>query len=374
MTTTASQHLSLRPSLLAFRVDDQLQVVFTASGLVKTFAADELAFAMVAALGEVVTISDLKSAMLGVPGYTADHFRDVLAVLDGEGLLRYDDPHSILDAATTERYDRQLRLFDQLCADGVTPAGTAAGDLQLRLARSTVAVIGAGGLGGSVLSALAAAGVGMLRAVDNDDVEVSNLNRQILFASTDVGRAKLTAVRLRLQDMNPDVTVQTVPRFVTSAADLAGIVAGADLVINCADRPDIVTMCDWVSQACHEHGIAHIVGGQYAYQVGAVGLTVLPGRSACWECFRADTATDFDRDRATTLVGRRGPGPAVAMVSGAVGNMLAWEALRVLTGLPPALTDRWGELDMWTLQTHWRPVPRRATCRRCFPDYERCQT
>ena len=223
-------------------------------------------------------------------------------------------------------------------------------------------------MGGSVLSALAAAGVGTLRLVDDDVVEASNLPRQLLFGPSDIGRPKLDVAADRLTAINPDIAVEPVARRVRCDRDVDDVVRTADLVINCADQPSVIDTCEWVSRACHRHGVPHIVGGAYAYQLGGIGIAVRPGVTACWQCFRAEIATDFDRHRAEPIAGRRGPGPAIAMVSGTVGNIVAWEALRILTGMPSVLYGRWAEIDLWTLETQFRPVRRRDDCARCASD------
>ncbi|HEX6507523.1 MAG TPA: hypothetical protein VF221_07820, partial [Chloroflexota bacterium] len=111
-----------------------------------------------------------------------------------------------------------------------------------------------------------------------------------------------------------------------------------------------------------------IIGGSYAHHLGVLGTTMLPGQSACWECARAETARDHERDLATPLLGHRGPGASLAMFTGTVANLLAWEALRVVTGLPVLLADRWGELDFMSLRTSFRTIPRQPGCPNCTPN------
>jgi len=92
---------------------------------------------------------------------------------------------------------------------------------------------------------------------------------------------------------------------------------------------------------------------------------MVPGRSSCWDCARAETARDHERDRTAPLLGPRGPGASLAMFTGTVSNLLAWEALRVLTGLPVLLSGRWGELDLMSLQPRFRVIPRQPGCPNC---------
>jgi hypothetical protein len=148
--------------------------------------------------------------------------------------------------------------------------------------------------------------------------------------------------------------VETVDLAIAGPQDVAPLAARAGLVINCADRPSVAETSDWVAAACLERGVAHIVGGAYAYHVGALGLTVVPGRTPCWECAR-DTV---GREPAAPVRGRRGPGPSLAMFSAMTANLIAYDALRVLLGLPALTAGRLGELDFRTLAVRWRELPR----------------
>jgi molybdopterin/thiamine biosynthesis adenylyltransferase len=354
---------ALRPSaLLADHGDDVVQVILTSSSTVKHFAVDAMTKALLPLLDGTRTVTDLDDALGSVPGYSATHLRDVLSFMDDERLLR---PRPAADVAgfgadELERYDRQLLLLEDLAVDHLP--GTTGLGLQDRLRSATVVVIGAGGTGGWLLSSLAASGVGRLRVCDFDRVEPSNLNRQILYRHDDVGRPKVHAAVESLHRLNPHVAVEGWPLRMRGADDLDEVVRGADLVVNCADRPDVLTTAGWVADACTPRGTAHIVGGAYASAVGTVGMTILPGRSPCWRCARRHTADDHDRSAGTPLKGRTGPGAGIAMVSAVVANVIAWEALRVVIGLPSLLAGHWTELDLASLQIRRRPIPADAGC------------
>jgi saccharopine dehydrogenase-like NADP-dependent oxidoreductase len=218
-------------------------------------------------------------------------------------------------------------------------------------------VIGAGGLGSWILASLAAAGVGRLLICDHDVVEASNLNRQILFTAADVGRSKTATAAAWLRALDPSIAVDTVELAIEGADDVNDLAERADLVINCADRPSVAATSDWVAAACLAGGVPHIVGGGYAYHVGSLGLTVLPGRTPCWACARAAVGTN-----GTAIRGRTGPGPSLAMFSAVIANLLAWDAARVLLGLRPAAAGRLGELDFRTFAVRWRDIPFRPDC------------
>ena len=142
--------------------------------------------------------------------------------------------------------------------------------------------------------------------------------------------------------------------YVDSEPDDVGLLAdGADLVINCADRPSVALTSDWVSAACLARRIPHIVGGAYAYHVGSLPLTVLPGRTSCWQCARDDVGGETRE----MIGGRPGAGPSLAMFSAVTANIAAYDAVRVLIGLPPVTAGRLGEVDFRTLALRWREIP-----------------
>ncbi|GAA3597366.1 hypothetical protein GCM10022419_095760 [Nonomuraea rosea] len=352
----------VRDSVIVQRDGDELLFIFSASRTVKRFAVNEVALRLLPLLDGSRTLTDLYE--LASP----EELRPILDVLREERILSGSsdiaaDAADALGSAPAERYDRQLRLFQDFCDEGLSdlPSGV---DLQRALGAATVAVCGAGGLGGWVLHALAAAGAGTIRVCDFDRVEPSNLTRQVLFTTADVGRPKTEAAAERMRAVNPGIAVEPVERKITCPEDLADVVAGADLLVNCADQPDPIALAAIVSAAC-QPSVPHIMGASYAYHVGILGTTIIPGRTPCWECVRAETLADHGRDRAVTYIARRERAGVTGPQSGMVGNLLAWEAIRVLTGLPPALAGRWAEFDYWPLSVHERPIPRRPDCPVC---------
>jgi molybdopterin/thiamine biosynthesis adenylyltransferase len=353
----------VRDSVLVFSSDDTLTFLLTSSSTVRTYRTDELGRSLVALLDGTRTPAELDVALADVPGYSSERVRELLAFLRSESLLRGSDascdgPGSV----SSPRYDRQLRLLQDVCDEqGSALTGH---DLQARLRGARVVVVGTGGTGSWLLTSLAMVGVGTLRICDFDTVELSNLNRQVLFTSADIGRDKSAAAAERLSLLNPDVSVEPVVLRLDEHTDLEPVIAGADLVVNCADRPSTLDTSGWISRACLPRGVPHIVGGSYAYERGVLGTTVLPGRSPCWPCLQAVVGNDLPGTGAA-LLGPRGPGASLAPLTAVIANVLAWESVRLLTGMPPLLAGRWGEIDFSTLQVGWREFRARSDCPTC---------
>jgi molybdopterin/thiamine biosynthesis adenylyltransferase/ubiquinone/menaquinone biosynthesis C-methylase UbiE len=153
---------------------------------------------------------------------------------------------------------------------------------QLRLGAATVGVVGAGGIGSNVASLLATAGIGHLVLTDGDHVELGNLTRQCLYDESVVGEPKVLAAARRLRLLNSSVEVTPV----TEAAHRGLFddhLAGCDIVVLSADSPD--ELHEWIDDAARRLGFAYLAAG-YIEAVGSVGPLVIPGHTACYECFR----------------------------------------------------------------------------------------
>jgi molybdopterin/thiamine biosynthesis adenylyltransferase len=291
------------------------------------------------------------------PPVSSGDVEAVLDVLASEHLLAVSEK----SADTSGRHSRQLRLFDDMISAGDSIEATTSDEAQSRLQSARVVVVGVGGAGSSVVQALAAAGVGSLDLIDADVVELSHLNRQVLFESDDIGSVKVQAAQRRLRRIDPSLRVTCWNLSVETATDLLAVVEGADLVVNCADQPTVTVASDVVAAACMEVAVPHIVGGAYGAVLGAPGVSIVPGETVCWFCVRAATADD-DRP-AVEVLRQAGPAGSIAPITGIVGNLTAWEAVRLLLGLRPTLTNSVRELDLATLEWHVRAITPRESCR-----------
>lgn len=295
-----------------------------------------------------------------------EDLEEIIAALDEEGALEdAAEAADELEPEEAERFARQIGFFYDM-TDGTRHPRRA----QRALRESSAVVVGIGGTGTWVAQSLAMAGVGRLTLVDPDSVSRDNLTRQVLFGIDDVGRSKAEAAAARLRAIaGPGLTVRSVPVGLTASSNLAALIDGADLVVNCADEPDTNTTAGWIAAACMPHGIPHIVGGAYAGHVGLIGPTILPFETACWTCFVREAAGRNRADRVTPVFEHRTRHTgAIAPLSAIVANLQAWDAIRVLSGIDaPALTGRLGEFDLRSCELTWREVPRDPNCPDCGP-------
>ena len=241
-------------------------------------------------------------------------------------------------AAWAQRYARQLALPE------IGLAG------QQRLGRARVLIVGAGGLGSPAAYYLAAAGVGTLRIADDDVVDLSNLQRQILHATADVGRPKAASAADSLLRLNPELRVEARRcRFDRhTAGDLA---ADADFVIDAADNFEAKFL---IADVCHELGKPYSHAGIDGF--AGQTMTVLPGRTACYRCvFQAPPGGGEAR-------AVRGP---LGAVPGVVGAVQATEAVKCLLGIGTLLTDRLLVYDALSLSFRSVALRRNEECPLC---------
>ena len=241
-----------------------------------------------------------------------------------------------LGEADVERYSRQL----------VLPQWSEAA--QRALGEASVLVVGAGALGSPVAAYLAGAGVGRLGIVDSDDVEVSNLHRQPLHFTPDVGVAKAHSAAAKLRYLNPGVVVEPY-----QARFAAPMLAGADLVVDCSDS--FATRYE-VNAACCAARVALVEGGV----VGLAGLVmaIRPGESACYRCAFPDPPPPGSAPTCAE-VGVLGP------AAGVIGSLQALEALKLLAGLDGVLLGAFLQVDLQDHAYLRVAVSRRAECRDC---------
>jgi bacteriocin biosynthesis cyclodehydratase domain-containing protein len=294
--------------------------------------------------------------------FGTDEVRDTLAQMSEWSLLEDAADEDAIPPSDKERLDRQLRYF----SDVATQGGPSPAECQERLREASVAVLGVGGLGGRIAYELAACGVGEIRLIDGDRVEVSNLNRQIQYSEADIGSLKAEIMAERLRAFNSGIRVSATCERIESQAELAAFVEGATFVVGSADWPPFAIE-GWCNAACFGAGIPYVSMSQMPPLI-RIGPLYVPGRTGCFECqtmrFRREYPL-FD----LAIEQRRGvESPAVTLgpASGAIGGLVGMEVLHFLTGaVEPACLGAGLSLDFRTMTIEREPVVRETDCPVC---------
>jgi molybdopterin-synthase adenylyltransferase len=242
------------------------------------------------------------------------------------------------------RFDRQLRYFSDIGSLELPPS-----QCQERLREARVAVLGVGGLGGWAAWALACIGVGEMWLIDGDRVEVSNLNRQILYAEADIGLLKAEVAAARLRAFNSAARITATARRLESQAEIAEFVDGADVVVDAADWPahDIER---WCNAACFELGIPYITMSHFP-PIARVGPLYVPGKTGCYVCQEIGYRREYPLFDVAVEQRRAQPSPAATLgpACGMIGGLIGLEVLHLLTGLTEPATQ--GESHIYDLRT-----------------------
>lgn len=239
------------------------------------------------------------------------------------------------------RYARHI-LLDDIGIEG-----------QERLLAARVLVVGAGGLGSPAAMYLASAGVGHITLADDDVVELSNLQRQLLHGSASLGLHKVESGRRTLQALNPGVQVETIAARLRDAA-LDAAVAASDVVLDCCDN---FATRHQINRACVRHRKPLVSGAAIRFDGQAGVFDLRDADAPCYHCLFPDTAEADDMNCATMGV--------FAPLVGIIGSIQAAEALKLLAGVGESLSGRLLYLDARAMQWRSVNVPRDPECPVC---------
>jgi len=233
-----------------------------------------------------------------------------------------------------ERYDRQILIKD------IGETG------QEKLKGAKVLIAGSGGLGSPISLYLAAAGVGRIRIVDHEEVDLSNLNRQILHWEKDIGRKKVDSAREKLLGLNPDVTIEPVRETITED-NVFRLAAGFDLIVDAMDNFPTRYL---LNRSAIENNIPFFHGAVNGFEGRA--MTIIPGKTTCLRCMY------------------RGPVlkekfPVIGVAPAVIGSIQATEVIKYIVRVGELLTNRLLVYDGLNLTFTEFKVAKNPNCEHC---------
>jgi molybdopterin/thiamine biosynthesis adenylyltransferase len=238
-----------------------------------------------------------------------------------------------------QRYSRQIML-EEIGFVGME-----------KLRSAKICVVGVGGIGNPIVTQLAAMGVGKLKIVDRDVVEISNLHRQHLYNEADIGKVKVEVAAERLKKINHHVQIEAVPLSITKYT-AESIVKGMDIIIDALDTVDARYA---LNDACIKYNIPFI----YAGALGMLGsvCTILPNKSACLRCMFPALAEE-DMPTCST----EGVHPSILYL---VAGIQVSEAVKIVTGQQPTLVNKLLYIDLNELSFDKIEMSRHEICPSC---------
>ncbi len=310
------------------------------------------------------TVAELADELAGRLG--PDEVAEAVAALQEGGFLEdaAERPPPELTERDIERYAPNLNFFRFMAAPGESCYGP-----QAKLKNTRVTLLGLGGIGSNLCIALAELGVGHITAVDFDHIELSNLNRQVLYSTSAIGRPKAEVAAARMRDFNPDIEFVAEQRRMTSLADVTNVVeeSSPDFLFCLADQP-MGYIDFWANEACVRNRVPY-AGASICSPLGTT-YSVLPGSGPCFQCRndselagQPELAEELEYIRAHDIRGRNGAlGPACMMLA----YFLSYELLRYRLGLCPMLAEnKLLEINFVTFTQQWHEFSRRPDCPVC---------
>jgi molybdopterin-synthase adenylyltransferase len=240
----------------------------------------------------------------------------------------------MLTSREQERYDRQI-MIREIGREG-----------QEKLKRSRVVIAGTGGLGSPIAIYLVAAGVGMIRIIDHDQVVLSNLNRQILHWEEDIGGKKVDSARMKLRKLNSGVEIEAIPETITES-NVSRLMDGCEVIVDAMDNLPTRYI---LNQCAIEKNIPFFHGAVTGFEGRA--MTILPGKTACLRCMY------------------RGPipqekFPVVGVAPAVIGVIQATEVIKYLLGIGKLLTNRLLIYDGLNITFNEFIINRNPNCDHC---------
>jgi len=246
----------------------------------------------------------------------------------------------MLTDAQLMRYNRQILLHEFDIAG------------QERLQQSRVLIVGLGGLGCPAALYLAAAGIGALVLVDGDEVELSNLQRQIAHTNNAIGINKARSAAAAITALNPDVKLEVIEQQLTESA-MPALLARVDLVLDATDNYPVRFA---LNRACIAAGVP-LVSGAAVRSEGQLSVFDPLRGGPCYRCLYVEG------DAHTAL--RCSESGVLAPLVGVIGSLLAMEALKVLTGFGETLRGKLLLVDLRSMEFRQLLLPARADCPAC---------
>jgi molybdopterin-synthase adenylyltransferase len=248
----------------------------------------------------------------------------------------------MLTSRELERYQRQIMIH------GFGQQG------QEKLKKARVFLAGAGGLGSPAALYLAAAGIGSMRIIDIDTVDLSNLNRQVLHWTSNIGERKIDSAKYKLTQLNPEVEIEAIQTRIT-AENAGDLVSGCDMILDAVDNLATRYVLNLYAQ---KQKIPLFHGAVAGFEGRA--MTILPGRSACLMCLYRGVSLS---QKSPVL----GASPAV------IAGIQVSEVIKFITGIGKLLTDRFLVYDGLNMRFAEIAVSRDPSCPHCGGEKEEGQ-
>lgn len=336
------------------KVKNELVFYSYQSGKYKIYEFDNALVYLIKLVQKPQTKETLYSLLIKkYPDVKYDELLNAINTLIFDNIIRKSE---FQKCTTDPRWARQKEFFLQF--SNVQP-----------LMKKKIAIIGIGGTGSWVAQTMALMGIGEMILIDPDKVELSNLNRQVLFSENDIGHKKTTIAKKKISKLNSQVKVIEINSIIEKSSNL-NFLDNVDLVISCADFPSVEEVGQVISDYCYPREIPMIIGGGYNSHIGSIGISIIPTKVPCFRCYvryRKNLIKKHERNFQSLYSAhhKRNLG-SLAAIAGLVGNYIALEAVKILTTFStPATLGKFVDFNFVSNQWLTQPTKKYTDCPIC---------
>ena len=236
------------------------------------------------------------------------------------------------------------------------------------ICNSKVLLIGLGGVGSWISLNLVQSGVKNIVLMDNDIIDISNLHRQWGYTEEDIKKYKTEVLKNRLLQINSMANIEIINEYLDEKILYKLNLNDVDLVINCADFPNVDVTSEIISLYCMKNSINHIIAGGYNKHISLIGQTILPFKTACYKCFDIQLKEKYNikiKNIKKLMIPNRKIGSLGPMCT-ISASLTSMDAIKTLSKLiPPSNINRRGEFDIYTMNIEYLKFEKLENCPWC---------
>ena len=288
-------------------------------------------------------------------------FEKLMDFLMKKGILDNADPKE--DFSEYEKYRRVIHFLSEHSTSHNNLV-----EMWDNITNATVLIVGLGAVGSWVACNLAESGVKNFILMDADVVDITNLHRQFSYTEDDLGKYKTDVLETRLQAYDKNIKVVKLNCFIDENSLNQLNEYHIDLMINCADKPNVDTTSLWIGEYGMKRDIPHIIGGGYNLHLSLIGQTIIPAKCACVMCFQKQLEEEnkIDSSKVKKLMVQNRKVGSFAPMCSMIASMIGMEAIKVLSkNIIPANINRRGEFDIYSMDIQYKKYERRDDSEWC---------
>lgn len=288
---------------------------------------------------------------------TTSEFANLISYLKSKAIISNDQ--LVVNREDYPKYRRIIHFIEDYSVSDESLL-----EMWNNIRNATVVIIGLGAVGTWAAAVLAQSGVKNFILIDNDNVDITNIHRQFGYTEQDIGKKKTSVLADRLKQFDSQVQIKEVNAFLDDST-LELLDENVDLIINCADKPTVDQTSEWVGRYCMRRSFPHIVGGEYNLHISLVGQTIIPHKTACYNCFdiQLKKINDIEGTNIKRLNTKNRKIGSFGPMCSIVASFIGMEAIKVLSKhITPDNINRRGNFDIYDMALEYKQFEKIPDC------------